>query len=199
MSTPQSSGRWSGDTETKPAPEPLRRVQALVNTVDLESGQDRLALAADAGPWLVDHALLTPGATPTEEELRLVVGVREGLRALLIQNAGGDAPNASRTAPLTEIAAATPVRAAIDDDGRISLVPDGESVRSRLVSLLLLVKDAQLDGTWSHLKACANDDCAWAFYDRSRNHGGMWCDMAACGNKLKNRDFRARRRQPLTR
>jgi predicted RNA-binding Zn ribbon-like protein len=42
--------------------------------------------------------------------------------------------------------------------------------------------------------ACANDDCQWAFYDRSRNHGGTWCDMATCGNKLKNRDFRARRR-----
>ena len=33
----------------------------------------------------------------------------------------------------------------------------------------------------------------WAFYDRSRNHGGTWCDMASCGNKLKNREFRARR------
>ena len=34
-----------------------------------------------------------------------------------------------------------------------------------------------------------------AFYDRSRNHGGTWCDMASCGNKLKNREFRARRRR----
>jgi predicted RNA-binding Zn ribbon-like protein len=84
----------------------------------------------------------------------------------------------------------------VDDSGRVSLVPDDDSVRARLLALLLVVKDAQLDGTWTHMKACANDDCLWAFYDRSRNHGGTWCDMASCGNKLKNRDFRARRRLP---
>ena len=56
------------------------------------------------------------------------------------------------------------------------------------------MRDAQRDGTWARLKACANDACAWAFYDRSRNRGGTWCDMASCGNMLKNREFRARRR-----
>jgi predicted RNA-binding Zn ribbon-like protein len=76
----------------------------------------------------------------------------------------------------------------------VRLTPVGDSVRARLLRLLLIVSDAQRDGTWAHLKACANDDCRWAFYDRSRNHGGTWCDMATCGNKLKNREFRARRR-----
>ena len=56
------------------------------------------------------------------------------------------------------------------------------------------MRDAQRDGSWARLKACANDECQWAFYDRSRNHGGTWCEMSACGNKLKNREFRARRR-----
>ena len=44
---------WAGDTEPKPAPEPLIRVQALVNTVELPTGPDRLADPADARPWLV--------------------------------------------------------------------------------------------------------------------------------------------------
>jgi predicted RNA-binding Zn ribbon-like protein len=52
-----------------------------------------------------------------------------------------------------------------------------------------------LNESWGRLTACRNDDCLWAFYDGSRNHGGTWCDMAACGNRLKNRDLRARRRQ----
>jgi predicted RNA-binding Zn ribbon-like protein len=82
----------------------------------------------------------------------------------------------------------------IADDGTVRLVPVGDSLQARLLALLLIVADAQHDGTWAHLKACANDGCLWAFYDRSRNHGGTWCDMATCGNKLKNRDFRARRR-----
>jgi predicted RNA-binding Zn ribbon-like protein len=96
--------------------------------------------------------------------------------------------------PLHRIAEGELARAAVTEDGGVRLTPVGDSVRARLLRLLLIVSDAQRDGTWAHLKACANDDCRWAFYDRSRNHGGTWCDMTTCGNKLKNREFRARRR-----
>ena len=190
--TPQ----WSGDSEAKPAPEPLRRVQSLINTLDLESGQDRLANATDAAPWLISNELRAPDATPHPDELRLVAGVREGLRALVIHNSGGPAPGPTVMAPLHAVAQFGVIRVSVDEKGGTSLVIDGDSVRARLLSLLLIVKDAQVDGSWSQMKACANDECLWAFYDRSRNHGGTWCDMATCGNKLKNRDFRARRRQP---
>jgi predicted RNA-binding Zn ribbon-like protein len=188
--------QWSGDTESKPAPGALRRVQALINTIDLESGQDRLAAPVDARPWLVDNGLLAPDADPRADELLLIAGVREALRALVIHNSGGPAPDPAMSARLRELAEGNPVRVVVGVDGSIALSAGEDSIRSRLLALLLVVKDAQLDGTWTHMKACANDDCAWVFYDRSRNHGGTWCDMATCGNKLKNRDFRARRRQP---
>ena len=80
-------------------------------------------------------------------------------------------------------------------DPNVAVLGIGErsdGVRDRLVYLLLIVRDAQRDGTWALLKACANDECQWAFYDKSRNHGGTWCEMSSCGNKLKNRAFRAR-------
>lgn len=186
---------WLGDAEAKPAPEPLRRIQALINTIDRESGQDRLALTADAGPWLVANDLLTGGETLSESDREAVIGVREALRALVIQNTSGAAPAAAALAPLRAIAGDGLAQATIDADGAVRLIPAGDTLRSRLLRLLLIVKDAQLDGTWAHLKACANDECLWAFYDRSRNHGGTWCDMATCGNKLKNRDFRARNRE----
>lgn len=191
---PSAPSQWLGDAEAKPAPEPLRRVQGLINTIDRESGRDRLASPVDAGPWLVANGLMTPGATPTDDDLLLLVGVREGLHALVRQNTDGRAPDPAVTAPLRLVAEEVPVRADVGADGVVRLVPAGDSVRARLLALLLVVADAQRDGTWAHLKTCANDECQWAFYDRSRNHGGTWCDMATCGNKLKNRDFRARRR-----
>jgi predicted RNA-binding Zn ribbon-like protein len=189
-----TSTQWLGDIEAKPAPEPLRRVQAFINTIDLESGRDRLANAEDARPWLVENGLLAPAAMPGPDDLRLVVGVREGLRALVIQNSGGPVPDQEVIGPLRQVAETGTVRPAVEADGRVSLMAEGDSVRARLLALLLIVKDAQVDRTWTHMKACANGDCLWAFYDRSRNHGGTWCDMSTCGNKLKNRDFRARRR-----
>lgn len=189
-----TSVQWLGDSESKPAPGALRRVQGLINTIDLESGLDRLAGADDARPWLVANGLLASEGTPTTDELRTLRDVREGLRGLTVHNTGGPVPVPAVTAPLRDIAAEVAVRATVGPDGTIMLTPVGDSVRARLLGLLLVVQDAQRDGTWTHLKACANDDCLWAFYDRSRNHGGTWCDMATCGNKLKNRDFRARQR-----
>jgi predicted RNA-binding Zn ribbon-like protein len=186
--------QWLGDQEAKPAPGPLRRVQALINTIDRESGQDRLANPADAAPWLTANHLRDAAAPVTANDLDALVEVREALRAMVIQNAGGPPPSADQLAPLRAIAAAGAVRTVLADDGTVRLEPAGSALRERLLGVLLEVKDAQADGTWSHLKACANDECRWAFYDRSRNHGGTWCEMAACGNKLKNRDFRARRR-----
>jgi predicted RNA-binding Zn ribbon-like protein len=189
-----TSAQWLGDTEAKPAPEPLRRVQGLINTIDLESGEDRLATVHDAGPWLVANELLASGVAPTTAELRILREVREGLRALVIQNTDGTTPDPAAQAPLRDLASEIAVRATVGTDGTVTLAPVGDSVKARLVGLLLVVQNAQRDGTWTHLKACANEDCLWAFYDRSRNHGGTWCDMATCGNKLKNRDFRARQR-----
>jgi predicted RNA-binding Zn ribbon-like protein len=182
------------DREAKPAPEPLRRVQSLINTVDLESGRDRLATVGDAGPWLAANGLLAPGATPTDDDLRILTGAREGLRALVLQNTDGEAPDPAAVSPLLQITEGELARAVVSEDGTVRLTPVGDSVRAHLLALLVIISEAQRDGTWAHLKACGNDSCRWAFYDRSRNHGGTWCDMATCGNKLKNRDFRARRR-----
>jgi predicted RNA-binding Zn ribbon-like protein len=190
-----ASSPWLGDQEAKPAPGPLRRIQALINTVDRESGQDRMARAVDARPWLVENGLLDPGAALSDQDLAEVVDVREALRAMTVHNADGPIPTPQALAPLRRIAATAQADAVLDDDGTVRLQPRGDSVGARLLDVLLVVKDAQLEGTWGHLKACANEDCRWAFYDRSRNHGGTWCDMATCGNKLKNRDFRARRRK----
>lgn len=183
--------QWTGDHEAKPAPGRLRLVQALVNTLDRESGQDRLADPAHATAWLTANELLPPGAALREPDRRAVIEVREALRALIGHNTGGPAVE---PAALTRLAGAGRAVATLAEDGRIALAPDGDTVTDRLFGLLLIVKDAQADGTWVHLKACANEECQWAFYDRSRNHGGTWCEMSTCGNKLKNREFRARRR-----
>jgi predicted RNA-binding Zn ribbon-like protein len=56
-----------------------------------------------------------------------------------------------------------------------------------------IVLDAVAAGTWSRLKACPEDDCNYAFYDRSKNRSRTWCAMARCGSRAKMRSYRARR------
>jgi predicted RNA-binding Zn ribbon-like protein len=185
---------WPDDEESKPAPAPLRRIQSLVNTVERPDGRDRLADPSDARPWLIDNGFLGPSAHLLTEDLSLLVETREALRALLIHNAGGPAPASTLLAPLHRLAAAATLHTSLDPDGGVALGVDGTDMIGRLGELLLTIRDAQRDGTWGRLKACGNDECQWAFYDSSRNHGGTWCDMSTCGNKLKNRQFRARKR-----
>ena len=129
--------QWPGDDESKPAPGPLRRVQALVNTVELPDGPDRLADPADARPWLVDNqpagAARRAAPTPTCD---LVRGVREALRAMLVHNAGGPTPTDAVLAPLREVAVGwhgprVPMsrrrRGAADGDRRLGARPAGRA------------------------------------------------------------------------
>jgi predicted RNA-binding Zn ribbon-like protein len=37
------------------------------------------------------------------------------------------------------------------------------------------------------IRECASADCTWLFVDESRNRSRLWCDMTACGNRMKAR------------
>jgi predicted RNA-binding Zn ribbon-like protein len=37
------------------------------------------------------------------------------------------------------------------------------------------------------IRECASADCTWLFVDESRNRSRRWCDMSACGNRMKAR------------
>jgi predicted RNA-binding Zn ribbon-like protein len=100
--------------------------------------------------------------------------------------------------PLAEVLSRAQPRMEVTADGRVSLFAPSPpaSTADGLLRLLLIIRDAQADGSWDRLKLCGNPDCLWAFYDRSHSRRGAWCDMASCGNRLNNRNFRARRARP---
>jgi predicted RNA-binding Zn ribbon-like protein len=182
---------WYPGNEAKPAPMPLLLVQGFLNTRDLEDATDLLDVPETAREWLVDVGLLDPATHPTAAELELARGVREGLRGVLGRDRGGE----DQLAPLRAVSDAHLARLEVGDGGAIELEnPRHVDLGDALFELLLIVYRAQQDGTWARLKICANDECQWAFFDRSRNQQGSWCDMAVCGNRLKNRELRARRR-----
>jgi predicted RNA-binding Zn ribbon-like protein len=183
---------WFPGTENKPAPMPLLLVQGFVNTHDLEEGTDLLADPGTARDWLVRARLLEPTAQPTSSELELARAVRESLRGLLRRD---DDDLEDGLAPLRTVSDAHSARLKVADDGAIELEnPRHGDLSDALFELLLIVHRAQEDGSWKRLKVCANPECQWAFFDRSRNQQGSWCEMAVCGNRLKNRELRARRR-----
>jgi predicted RNA-binding Zn ribbon-like protein len=186
---------WYPDPdERKPAPEPLLLVQAFANTLDLEAQTDVLAAPAAAEEWLTAAGLLPGGARLAPGDLDLARGFREDLRGLLGSDSAA-AGGTGRLGSLRTVAATGHPRLAIDPQGRVALQnAQHETLADGLFDLLLSIRQAQHDGTWERLKPCANPECKWVYYDRSRNQQGNWCDMAVCGNRLKNRTLRERRR-----
>lgn len=42
------------------------------------------------------------------------------------------------------------------------------------------------------VRECANTTCGWLFLDETRNHSRLWCDMRACGNRVKQARYRTK-------
>src|SRR5579875_3276192 len=186
---------WAGASETKPAPRPLLLVQVFVNSRDGITGSDVLASQDTGTRWLRAAGLAGPSAGVSAAALRRAREIRESLRVLIGSNGGGPPPAGADLGPLAAPARASRPRLSVGQDGQIALGTGLDAtLAGGLAGLLLIVRDAQRDGTWARLKICRNQECRRAFYDRSHAHRGTWCDMATCGNMIKNRNFRARRR-----
>jgi predicted RNA-binding Zn ribbon-like protein len=192
---------WASHVEDKLAPMPLLLVQAYVDTVDRDLGTDILAHADQARAWLADAGLRVRDLDRSDPgfaaDLRLAREARESIRALIGRNTGTEPLTPDDLAPLEQVLGQAQPRLEVTADGRARLGPalPAWSLADGLLGLLLIVRDAQADGSWDRLKLCGNPDCRWAFYDRSHSRRGAWCDMASCGNRVKNRNLRARRAQ----
>ena len=111
-----------------------------------------------------------------------LVSFRDVLRRYL---ESGDA------AELDTLAATRPLVVTFGDGP--ALLPAG--VDDGVAGLLADVHRAHTAGEWSRLKACANPECQWIYYDGSRNRSGRWCSMNECGDVMKARAYRRRVRQ----
>jgi len=186
---------WASHLEYKLAPPPLLLVQAFVNTLDLDLRTDVLAHSDEARAWLADAGLRAPEQPDFAADLQLARDVRESLRAMIAHNTDGQPLTEAELRPLEQMTSQARPRLEVIADGqvRLSTGPPAARLADGLAGLLLTIRDAQADGSWDRMKLCGNPDCLWAFYDRSHSRRGAWCEMASCGNRLKNRNLRARR------
>ena len=175
------------------APRELVAVQALVNTIDLEDGEDQLDSPEALRRFLTGHGLLGPGEPVGQADLATAVELREALRAMLRVNHGEPLDPAALLV-VNRVAVGLPLQVAFDDQGQPVLSPGSGGCQGALAALLAGIAQASVQGTWERLKACSADSCQWAFYDRSKNRSGRWCSMRTCGNRTKTRTYRSRRR-----
>jgi predicted RNA-binding Zn ribbon-like protein len=182
-------------TSRDPAPGSLRLVQEFVNTLDVESGHDRLASPEGLADWLREQTLPGAGGPLGEDDVAAAAELREALRALLRSNSGAS-PDAAATTTVNRVSERAPLRMHVEPGGgaRLEGAADGRAgIDPALARILAAAYTGMAEGSWARLKVCADEECEWSFYDRSRNHSGQWCDMAVCGCRHKVRAYRARR------
>jgi predicted RNA-binding Zn ribbon-like protein len=181
--------------EGKEAPMPLLAVQAFANTLDVESDWDFLQSAESFEGWLQKMELAAPGVRVSSKDLEDARALRETIRPLLAANESGETDRKAGNR-LAELTSEYRIALTSDPSGELGVdLSRAPSVDELICQLLAIVFQSQATEEWPRLKLCENPECAWAFYDSSRNRSGSWCRMGQCGNRLKNRAYRERKKK----
>ncbi len=169
----------------------LDLVRDYVNTLDFETGIDRIATPDELAMWLSEQGLVDDLVEPTEQEHADALAVREAIRQLLLANnaVAVDTDAASRTIEEAGRKAHLGVRF---ENGQPVLAPEDDGTRAAIGRIVALVAVLAPSDDWKRLKGCRDEHCRVAFYDKSRNRSRAWCSMEVCGNREKARSFRAR-------
>ncbi len=175
------------------APGELELVRLFVNSLDVEHPDEDPFVGADtARKWLAAHGF--SAELEGEQERATIRELREALRGELLAHTGeGDPENAWKD--LATQLSGTGLELVFGDGEHVRLEPRSregfEGLRGAIASR---VYNAVKTGEWRRLKACRKHTCLFAFYDKSKNGSGTWCDMAICGNRVKAQRRRTRER-----
>jgi predicted RNA-binding Zn ribbon-like protein len=169
----------------------LDLVRDYVNTLDFETGIDRIATPDELAMWFSEQGLVDDLVEPTEEEVADALAVREAIRELLLANNGVETDSGAASKTLEE--AGRRARLGVRfEDGRPVLAPEDDGARGAIGRIVATVAELAPTDEWKRLKTCRDEHCRVAFYDQSRNRSRAWCSMEVCGNREKARSFRKR-------
>ena len=169
----------------------LDLVRDYVNTFDLETGIDTIATPDELATWFSEQGLVDAMVEPTDEEVADAAAVREAIRELLLVNNGGATDSGTPSKTLEEAGRKAHLGVRFED-GRPVLAPEDDGARGAIGRIIATVAELAPTDDWKRLKACRDETCRVAFYDKSRNRSRAWCSMEVCGNREKARSFRAR-------
>ena len=170
-------------------PAPAAVVRDFVHTDDHETGTDALSTIAELGDYLQAEGLWDGSGEIRQPHLVQAVALRNALRRALELNHDG------RAEPVEELRQALgnlPVALDWTVERGPVLTAGGTGVVRALAQVAVAAHECASEGIWGRLKICSADDCAWAYYDHSKNRSRNWCEYG-CGNKAKTRAYRARR------
>ena len=180
------------EVEVGAVPAELKLVESFLNSLDVETGEDELDSLPRFKRWLGAQGRDAAGKRAAEEDLVQARKVRDVLRDEVGRHHPGTSTPAGHHRRLNALVADIGLRAGFTEGGTVVLRPAATGVAGLLGEVLAAVVTASTAGAWERLKLCTDGDCAYVYFDASKNASGRWCSMAVCGNRAKTRAYRRR-------
>ncbi len=192
------SSVWSASQRyhAVPAPGGLGLVHDFLNTIGVETyGPDLLADTTLAREWAQAAVRAWSAARGIEVQPPALedadLAKLRALRTAIAKMVAEQAPDERAIGLIRSLSASF----ALSDTGEVRLEPTGSGWRWMASALWGEVLLSQQHDTWRRIKTFHNHQCGSAFYDRSKNNSGVWCNVKTCGNAANLRASRARRRE----
>lgn len=180
--------------DSPPAPGELELLQRFLNLHQHdEEGRHEEPGLEMIRRFLVDRGLLRESERLGPADRETCLQIRDAIRNLIA--AGGTDPISRADAQvLDRVGLEAGLHPHFHASRVPTLEPKGGGVAAAFGKLVAIAFLAAFDGSFEHLKLCADETCRSVFYDRSKNRSGRWCSMSTCGNRAKVRAWRERQR-----
>jgi predicted RNA-binding Zn ribbon-like protein len=177
----------------------------FANTIHDSHADDKreeLHAISDLLQWAVEARLLSSTdhhrlATHYERNPRAAaaslaeaIAVRDLLVSIFAGIANGSSVSPQRLSALNSALAQAPglLRVHKDSDGiKREWTSAGDGLQKVLFAVLASAAELLASDRLGRIRECGSADCTWLFVDESRNRSRRWCDMTACGNRMKAR------------
>nr|WP_296766124.1 CGNR zinc finger domain-containing protein [Rhodococcus sp. (in: high G+C Gram-positive bacteria)] len=147
--------------------------------------------------WLIQVGFADEGVT--DADAADAREFRDALQTLLLAHAGDehitDVAVQDAQSHLQRIGARYPLTCEVRVDG-ITLAATQSGVIGAFSAIFSGISDLAYGGTWPRLKACRNDPCHEAFFDKSRNGSAIY-HAAGCSSMVAMRSYRERKRSAV--
>jgi predicted RNA-binding Zn ribbon-like protein len=183
-------------------PDALANLYDFANTLDVRHfthrgvphrKDDELKKPDDLAAWMAQRKPSRTGAKITPAMFESALNLRASLRDYL-QHDPAERRNRSATRALNAAIAAFPLYVELGGEAGGNLRPARNDALAALSALAAELYDGARDGSLDRLKMCAAEECRRVFFDRSKPATRRWCMSTLCGNRIKTRAYRERKR-----
>ncbi|WP_136603779.1 CGNR zinc finger domain-containing protein [Paenibacillus dokdonensis] len=147
--------------------------------------------------WFMQQDRITATDLPGDREMNELKELRSFLLALIRHITSGEAVTANHIDHLNLWMGKSPVirKLSTSEHGiHISYIPANTNWTQVMAEISASFASTLEKGELSRIRICDNPDCLWVYYDDTRNRSKRYCDDKMCGNLMKVRRFRAKKK-----